>query len=100
MFVRDVLPELIPELEDGLRADARPELAAKVADLVIIDRCRCGDLFCATFYTAPQPIGAYGPGHETLALDTLNVDVLNGEMVCVEILYRDEIRDKLAAVLP
>ena len=104
MLVRELLPGLIPELENGLRQDERPELAAKVADLVIVDRCRCGDDFCGTFYTAPKPIGSYGPGHETIALDCnkcdLNLDVVNGEIVCVEVLYRDEIRDKLAVALP
>ena len=69
-----------------------------------MDRCRCGDDFCATFYTAPKPRGAWGAKHETISLDAengyLNVDVNNGKIVCVEVLYRDEIRNKLLRLLP
>ena len=104
MLVRDILPEMIAELESGLKEYERPELAGTVANLVMVDRCRCGDYFCGTFYTAPKPSGAWGIGHETIPLDCdngyLNIDVLNGDIVSIEVLYRNEIRDKLIAALP
>jgi len=54
--------------------------------------CGCGDDFCASFYTQPKPKGAYGPGHYTLALETaaqgmLILDVVDGVISFVEVLY-------------
>jgi major membrane immunogen (membrane-anchored lipoprotein) len=103
-LLQDVLPELAEELRTLLEKDGESQLAAQISSLHIVDRCRCGDDFCATFYTAPKPKGAYGAKHETIALDIedgyLNVDVNDGKIVCVEVLYRDEIRDKLLRQMP
>jgi hypothetical protein len=103
--VIEVNPDLAAELVRLLRADGHATLAEQVATLEIVDRCRCGDNFCATFYTAPPPSGAWGPGHETIALSPdkgahLNVDVLDGKIVSIEALYRDELRRLLLALLP
>ena len=79
------------------------ELAAQVKRLVIVDRCRCGDDFCASFYTQPKPEGAYGLGHRSMELEPaegmLILDLVNGTIVQVEVLYRNEIRDKLLLAL-
>lgn len=103
-LLEDVLPELAGELRTLLEKSGEFQLAAQVPSLCIIDRCRCGDDFCATFYTAPKPKGAWEARHETIALDIengyLNVDVNDGRIVCVEVLYRDDIRDKLLRQLP
>lgn len=64
----DVLPQFVTELEQLLKHN-EPVLAAQVRGLSIIDRCRCGDDFCATFYTEPPPKGRYGPNHRTLPLE-------------------------------
>src|SRR5206468_6841739 len=37
------------------------ELAETISALSVVDRCRCGDAFCAMIYTAPRPAGASGP---------------------------------------
>lgn len=70
----------------------------------ILERCRCGDDFCATFYTLPKPVGAYGPSHQNVTLTPeegmLILDVVDGEIACVEVLDRPVIREKLDAVLP
>ena len=104
LLLREVLPQLAEELATQLEGEDEPQLANQVPSLRIVDRCRCGDDFCATFYTAPKPKGAYGEGHETIALELengyLNVDVVSGRIVCVEVLYRDDIRDKLLRRLP
>jgi hypothetical protein len=75
-----------------------------VSDLRIADRCRCGDDFCATFYTQPKPQGSYGAGHKNLVLEPQKgdviLDVVNGSIASVEVLYRDEIRDALIARIP
>ena len=104
-LVQDVLPELAEELRRLLEADTEAELARQIPTLCIVDRCRCGDYFCATFYTAPKPKGgAWGPDHETISLDCedgyLNVDVLDGKIVSVEVLYRDATRVKLHRAVP
>jgi len=102
--VRELIPELATELTRLLQAEGHFSLADQVSTIEIVERCRCGDDFCATFYTAPPPRGAWGLGHETIALDPdegyLNVDVLNGKIVSIEVLYRDEVRDFLRSLLP
>jgi hypothetical protein len=97
-------PKLSQELQQLLFADGETELAAQVPGLTILDRCRCGDDFCATFYIQPKPAGAYGPGHRCLSLDPnegmLIVDVLDEKIAAVEILHRNEIRQELLAEFP
>ena len=99
-----VLPSLAQELRMLLIEAEELELAAQVSGLEIVDRCRCGDDFCATFYTQPKPLGSYGSGHRNVALTPekgwLILDVVDGQIMCVEVLYRDEIREALLAVAP
>jgi hypothetical protein len=100
----DMLPALAAELEALLTAKDEPTLAAHVRDLNIVDRCRCGDDFCSTFYTEPRPQGSYGKGHRNVELEPaeglLILDVVKEKIVCVEVLYRDEIKKTLHAALP
>ena len=62
------LPTLATELEALLCAANEIELAETIPNLLIVDRCRCGDSFCATIYMVPPPQGPWGPGHYTLPL--------------------------------
>jgi hypothetical protein len=104
MLLTDILPQLATELERLLKEKQEPELAAQVSTLKIVDRCRCGDDFCGSFYTQPKPTGAYGPGHRSLDLDAeegmLIVDVVSGVIANVEVLYRDDVRKQLTSALP
>ncbi len=104
MLLVDALPELAEELHELLVKDGRPELASQIPVLKIVDRCRCGDYFCASFYTQPKPNGSYGPGHDCLELapaeGMLILDVVAGEIAHVEVLNRDGVRRRLLAVLP
>jgi len=72
--------------------------------LMILDRCRCGDDICATFYTQPRPKDGFGPGHRTAVLapeeGMLLVDVVAEGIACVEVLDRKDVRQKLQVVLP
>ena len=68
MLLTEALPQLAREIEQLLKKRGEPELAAQVPRLAIFDRCRCGDDFCASFYTQPKPEGRYGPGHELYGL--------------------------------
>jgi hypothetical protein len=100
----DIFPELSVELAELLRDSGEYDLAKQIPRLHVLDRCRCGDDFCATFYTQPTPKGSYGPGSRTVALEPINghliVDVVDGTVAQVEVLYRDEIRQKLLKIFP
>ena len=65
----DMFPELSVELENLLRVSGAHALAKQIPELRVLERCRCGDDFCATFYTQPKPTGPYGPGSRTVALE-------------------------------
>jgi hypothetical protein len=105
-LLTDTLPEFATELQQLLTEKGEPDLAAQVPGLLIFDCCRCGDdICCGTFYTQPKPEGAYGPGHRNLRLmpnegTLLILDVVRGEIACVEVLDREDVREKLIAVLP
>jgi hypothetical protein len=102
--ISETLPVLSQELEQLLKDTGEAELASQVSGLEILDRCRCGDDFCASFYTQPKPNGAYGPGHRNVILEPakgmLILDVVHDLIAHVEILHRDEIRQELLAILP
>jgi hypothetical protein len=79
-------------------------LAAQIAGLRIVDRCRCEDDFRAAFYTQPKPQGAYGPEHSNIELETktgmIILDVVSGRIAKIEVLYRDDVRCALRASIP
>jgi hypothetical protein len=98
----DLAPELATELETLFRQHNEPALADQARALEIVERCRCRDRFCATFYPVPRPAIPWGPDHSTyvLLLGALHVDVLDGKIMCVEVLDRNEFREKLHAAMP
>jgi hypothetical protein len=104
LVLADELPELAAEIRELLTKASESALEESVPTLRIVDRCRCGDDFCATFYTQPKPAGRWGPGHESIPLEPkggmIIIDVVQGQIACIEILHRDEIRQKLLALLP
>jgi hypothetical protein len=104
LLLVETLPALARELEQLLIEANEPALSAQVRTLTFVDRCRCGDDFCATFHTAPKPKGSYGPGHRNIALEPrdgmLILDVVKEKIVCVEVLYRDEVKKSLHTALP
>ena len=96
----EAVPELAEEIERELRAAGYEELAAQTAGLRMMKSCGCGDDFCATLYTSPlagRPSGKkrFGiplPDHHLI------VHVLEGEIIEVEVLYRDDLRPKIRSV--
>ncbi len=104
MRLTEILPSLALELEQLLKNQGKAELAAQVSQLALVDRCRCGDDFCSSFYTQPRPEGHYGPDHRCMDLDAaegmLLVDVVAGKIAHVEILNRVDVRRQLLAALP
>jgi hypothetical protein len=104
MLLTETLPVLAQELQHLLQAQGQLELAAQIPGLAIVERCRCRDDFCASFYTQPKPKGSYGPGHDSIELEPaegmLILDVVDGLIAHVEILYRNDIRERLLAAIP
>ena len=103
-LLRSALPSFAEELHRLLVAAGHPDLFNQVDELQIVDRCRCGDDFCATFYTQPKPTGSYGSRHRCIELEpeagVIILDVVNEAIACVEVLYRDDVRDILMARIP
>ena len=97
------LPNLVDELTVLLEREGEPELARQVSNLPLLDRCRCGDSFCATIYTAAKSDREYGI-HRNIALHPeaghLILDLRDRRIICIEILYRDEIRERVLKLLP
>jgi hypothetical protein len=100
----EAMPAFARELEALLANQGDSELATQVKDLRIVDRCRCGDDFCATFYTQSKPKGGYGSGHKCVEVapekGMIILDVVRGQIMKVEVLYRDEIRGQLHLIVP
>lgn len=68
-----------------------------------LERCSCGDNCCAMFYTKPKPEGSFGPDHRnvapTLEAGAVILDIVAGQVSCVEVLDRHDVRQKLDEVL-
>ena len=102
--IQEAFPAFHAELTALVEASARPELAAQVADLPVVDRCRCGEKACAHFYTAPKPSGGYGAGHSNVLLPAARglivLDVVHDRIVAVELLDRPDVKAILDSMLP
>lgn len=98
-LLQDAPPDLADELTVLLRNQNERDLAEQVRLLRLVDRCRCGDDFCATLHTPPKPKGAYGPNHESISLNPssghLILDLIDRKIVCIEILFREDLRSRV-----
>ena len=103
-LLQDALPDLTDELATLLRNNDELDLVEQVPLLRLVDRCCCGDDFCATLYTAPKPKGAYGPNHESISLNPSSghfiLDLVDRKIVCIEILFREDLRSKVLQLFP
>ncbi|HYE97231.1 MAG TPA: hypothetical protein VD962_13595 [Rubricoccaceae bacterium] len=99
-LLREALPAFADELRGLLDAQA-PGLAPQVEALRVVARCACTDDFCGMFYTAPPPEGSYGSGLENVVLEPkrgmIILDVVDGQIAAVEVLFRDDVRAALDA---
>jgi hypothetical protein len=103
-LLADAFPEFALELESLLVKQGEAQLAMQIRRLRVVDRCRCGDDFCATFYMKAKPRGSWGPDNRCVEVTPedgmIILDVSSGEISCVEVLFRDELRAQLLSVLP
>lgn len=89
--LHETFPAFSAELISLLNTEGHTDLAIGAHDLGIVELCPCEDAFCQSFYTAPRPDGAYGPGHSNVSLHTdhgmIVLDVVSGRIMFVEVLY-------------
>ena len=103
-----LLTELLPALSDELAALLRDadegDLARQIPELELVRRCGCGDSFCASFYTAEKPQGAWDGEHRNLVLRPTNgmliVDVVDDRIAFVEVLDRPDFKALLDRTAP
>ena len=94
MKLSAAVPAFATELEDGLRAAGRPELADQIAGLEVRDLCRCEVEGCASFYTE-LPIKRWFRRGKQVPVGDLVVDTIDGQIVYVEVLGRPDVRRAL-----
>jgi len=102
MLLKTVLPDIAAEIARGFSLEGRPDLATQVEVLELVDRCRCGDDFCATFYTQPNESWE-GKKVKRFILEMkglLCLHCVDGVVARVELLNRPDLRDRLWALLP
>jgi hypothetical protein len=99
-----IAPAFAEELAALLRAEGELALAEQVLTAEVVDRCRCGEEWCASFYTAPRPLGAYDPALESIDLEPsvggAVLDVVAGRLMHVEVLHHAAFRRALDAAVP
>ncbi len=94
MKLAAVVPGLAGELEDGLRAAGRPDLADQIRELEIRELCRCEVDGCASFY-AGTPMKRWFRRGRQVPVGDLVVDTIDGQIVYVEVLGRPDVRRAL-----
>jgi hypothetical protein len=101
MRVHELFPELASRILRDLRRLKRTDLAEQVANLSIVDRCRCGSEACGTFYTQADEFRNRLPKHGTdIMLECgANVTEVNGKIVEIETLD-PQVDETLRRVLP
>ncbi|MDD9939530.1 MAG: hypothetical protein OXU20_00580 [Myxococcales bacterium] len=86
-------PALANALRDGLVSVGEHALADSIGALRVTGRCQCGQADCGTFYAKPR--GEWlGQQLKQLLPDVPGleaIDTLDGEIVCVEFLGRDDV---------
>jgi hypothetical protein len=98
MTEKPLLGERVPafanELEEVLRAEGRPELAAQVGGLRITALCPCEVEGCASFSTV-LPMKRWFRRGALVPAGDLVVNTIDGEIAFVEVLGRPDVRAAL-----
>ncbi len=99
-LVSDVLPGLARRVESALRAQGEVRLVEQVPGLRITAVCRCDQQFCGSFHTSKRPMKRWFiRGRQVEIADgepgEIVLDVVRGEIAYVEVLYLDDVRERL-----
>ena len=101
MLVRELFPELAKHILQDLRRLKRNDLAAEMMNLRVVDRCRCGEAICGTFYTQDadlrERIGA--SGIDLMLECGATITELKGRIVRIETLD-PQVTETLCRVIP
>jgi hypothetical protein len=98
-LLKELFSELVEEIRTLLQAGDRTDLISSLESAIIVDKCRCGDDFCSSIYTAARPTGSWGADHETVPLEPqkglINLDTVAGRIVYIEVIDRPNFRNVL-----
>ena len=87
----DMFPDLVAEIKDLLIQERREDLLPLLETAYFVKGCNCSDDFCTSFFTRSTTSLPNGQ-HETVALNPkvgmINLDVSEGQLTYVELLYR------------
>ena len=100
----EAFPEFSIELQGLLCDEGEAKIAEQVPDFRILERCRCGDDCCATMYAYKGWRESYQPDYRSISLHPktgmIVLDVIEGKIIGIEVLFRAAIRNKLLEILP
>lgn len=102
MKLNILMPFLAEEISEALTNMGQRHLASSIQDLEILERCDCDNSGCAAFYTAEkhtwsgQKIKHLSPNVKGL----FSIDVCQNKIVFVEMMGRQDVRERLLAVHP
>lgn len=114
---------MLKYLHDLLIRSGKPDLAASLNDLQVYAKCECEAGYCSTVYTKPTPVWGWEnvrgmtfwnedridldngltvkeSGNTLTAPHLTGLDVVDGCIVCIEIIGDAECRRRLVAALP
>ncbi|MCW8876824.1 MAG: hypothetical protein OQJ89_15180 [Kangiellaceae bacterium] len=97
-----LMPFLAQELTQELVKIGEPKLADSVSQLEILGRCDCDNQSCAAFYTAEKHVWSGNEIRHVIphVKGVFSVDVFKDEIVFIEIMGRQDVRERLLAVCP
>ena len=100
-LLKDILPDFSKELVLLLNHKNESILAKQIDKLEIKSICNCKEDFCSTFFTSDLKDDLKNFA-QTVDLSPengiVNVDVIDNKIVSIEVLYREEIKNKLISV--
>ncbi len=92
------LPQFAQELSRGLISLGYTQLAASVDSLEIVERCKCDEPGCVTFYAVPKLSAPHPDKCQRIIAPVRGVtciQVSDQQITWVEVLGRPELREKL-----
>ncbi len=98
MKLADALPKFAEELAHGLAVQGHKHLAEAVLSVEIVERCRCDEPGCVTFYAVPKTSATAWPASKRViapAKGVMCVHYIDRQILCVEVLDRPDDRAKL-----